>query len=449
MKLYNTLTHQLEEFIPLDKNNIRMYVCGPTVYDRAHVGNARPAVIFDILYRVLQSQFNCVTYVRNITDIDDKIYKTSNAIGIDISKLTSQTTDMYHEDIVALNVKKVDIEPRATAHIRDIIEFIKRIVQNGYAYQANGHVYFDTSADKEYGRLADIKNRISGARIDISDNKRNPMDFVLWKPVSATFPIGWDSPWGKGRPGWHIECSAMSCKYLGQQFDIHGGGSDLIFPHHENEIAQSYAVSNRIMAKYWIHNGHVLINGTKMSKSLGNFYTVHDLLAEFPGEVMRLALMLTHYRSPINFTKNLLLTAQNILNNWYSVIRYNYVCGTEINQEVLTDLSNDLNTPKAIASMYKIVNKIKQGENHLIPTFVNTAQSLLGLLQANPEDWFKRRTGNNIDTGFIEKEIKRRELAKANKDYITADAIRANLIKLGISLQDTPSGTKWKNEHCC
>jgi len=383
-----------------------------------------------------------VTYVRNITDIDDKIYRASKEKNIDIKTLTDETTEMYHSDIFALNVLPVGVEPHATEHITEIIEFIQKIIANGYAYEANGHVYFDTAKFDMYGRLSNVNERISGARIEVSDNKRNPADFVLWKPSDESFPIGWDSPWGKGRPGWHIECSAMSYKYLGEQFDIHGGGCDLIFPHHENEIAQSYSVNGKLPATYWVHNGHVTVNGTKMSKSLGNFFTVNELLSEFSGEAIRLALLMTHYRSPIDFTKELLAKAKAILNRWYTAIKNDYYCGTDIDEKVSISLSNDLNTPIAIARMSDIVSDINRGQKSLIPTFVNTTRSLLGVMTLSPEDWFK---GNVVNKKFIEEEIAKRALAKKNRDYETADAIRKKLLEKGIVLEDTPAGTQWKH----
>lgn len=449
--LYNSRSHKLEIFTPLDVSHVKMYVCGPTVYDRPHIGNARPAVVFDVLYRLLKYEYQpsvrhepCprVTYVRNITDIDDKIYKAASAKGIDIQTLTHETTKMYHIDISALNVLPVDIEPHATDHINDIIKFIRQIIINGYGYISNGHVYFDTNKYCNYGILSNIKERIEGARVDISDNKHTSTDFVLWKPISPEFPIGWDSPWGKGRPGWHIECSAMAGKYLGEQFDIHGGGHDLIFPHHENEIAQSYAINNKIMANYWLHNGHVMINGTKMSKSLGNFYTVRELLAEFPGEVIRLALLMTNYRSPINFTKSILIESKNLLNRWYTAIRTGFSYDETIDEKVLNALKSDLNTPMAIMRISEMATKINQGQKELIPTLVNTARTLLGLLLTEPEQWFKCDTKLNIE--YIEKEIERRTLAKKNKDYATADSIRNNLKEQGILLEDTVIGTQWK-----
>ena len=440
LKLYNTLSNKLEEFIPINENSIGMYVCGPTVYDRAHIGNARPSVVFDVLYRLLKYLYNNVKYVRNITDVDDKIYKSAKSKNISISQLTQETTKMYHDDIEALNVLPVSIEPKATDHIQDIIKFIQRIIDNGSGYISNNHVYFDISTFNNYGRLSNktLDDLINGSRIEISQNKKNPGDFVLWKPVDEEFPIGWDSPWGKGRPGWHIECSTMSCKYLGETFDIHGGGCDLIFPHHENEIAQCYANNKKeVMANYWVHNGHVMINCTKMSKSLGNICTVREILDKFNGETIRLALLMTHYRSPLNFCSDLLIQSKNILDKWYKIILNNKIEETEeINGNILNSLLDDLNTPQAI---YNISLTIKNNEN--LSILVNTCKKMLGILTNNPNDWFHC---SSVDENWILKQIELRSIAKKNKDYKEADRIRNILLEKCIELEDFPDGTKWK-----
>ncbi|MDR0552478.1 MAG: cysteine--tRNA ligase, partial [Holosporales bacterium] len=328
LRLYNTLSGKIEDFVPITRRNVRMYVCGPTVYDKAHLGNARPAVVFDTLYRLLRILYPKVTYVRNITDIDDKIYRAAVERGISMEELTRGTIERYRADTLALNVLPPDVEPRATEHIADIIKFIKRLVTNGSAYVANNHVYFDVLKYKNYGALSkkNIEDLIAGARVEISENKRNPLDFVLWKPADENFDIGWESPWGKGRPGWHIECSAMAHRHLGFPFDIHCGGLDLVFPHHENEMAQSCSFggsrSPHTMAAYWVHNGHVNIDGAKMSKSAGNFLTINDTLREYDGEVVRMSLLMSHYSSPINFSENMLLQARSILSRWYRAVRY-------------------------------------------------------------------------------------------------------------------------------
>ncbi len=450
LRLRNSLSGKIETFQPIDPNNVRMYVCGPTVYDRAHLGNARPAVVFDVLFRILKTLYKNVIYVRNITDIDDKIYKKALEKNISIQELTSQTTKMYHDDIGALNVLPPNIEPKATEHISEMIEIIEKLIKNGNAYESNRHVYFNVSTYISYGHLSkkNIDELQSGARIDISEYKKNPLDFVLWKPIDDAFKTGWDSPWGIGRPGWHIECSAMSLKYLGKIFDIHGGGIDLIFPHHENEIAQSCAISGaKSMAKYWIHNGHLNIDGVKMSKSLGNFFTVHDILEKYDGEVIRLALLMSHYVSPMNFTDSLLIQAKNTLDRWYNVIKnikIDYNC-TKISSAVFSALLEDLNTPKAISEMFELVDKInKTSDLDLINTFVYTARTFLGILNKKPDEWFCRVSQEMQK--WIEQMIEKREDAKKNKLYTEADSIRDELQKQGILLEDTSSGTYWKKK---
>jgi cysteinyl-tRNA synthetase len=441
LRLYNTLSRKLEPFEPIDPKNVRMYVCGPTVYDRAHLGNARPAVVFDVLYRVLRALYGNVTYVRNITDVDDKIYNASVEMGVSVQELTERTIEMYHEDIAALNVMPVDIEPRATEHISDIIEFVGELISNGSAYISNDHVYFDVSSFCRYGALSNknIDDLVNGARVEVSELKRNPLDFVLWKPIDDRFNLGWNSPWGTGRPGWHIECSAMSRKYLGDRFDIHGGGIDLVFPHHENEIAQSCALSKQnAMANYWIHNGHLNIDGAKMSKSAGNFFTVNDMLQKYDGEVIRMALLMTHYSSPQNFSVNTLNQAKSILDHWYSSIRSTNIIETsEIIPDVLDALLDNLNTPLAIS----ILGRARES-GALDSRFVATCRSLLGVMMKDPEDWFCNVS--NEQREWINTKIAERTEAKKNKDYATADAIRNELLERGITIEDTKDGSTWK-----
>ena len=449
LKLYNTLSGKLEEFNPIDENNIRMYVCGPTVYDRAHLGNARPAVVFDTLYRILQKLYGNVTYVRNITDVDDKIYKAASEKNISIKELTEETTKMYHADMEALGVLPVTIEPKATEHIKDIIKFIEGLVSEGNAYVSNNHVYFDVSSFKDYGKLSkkNMEDLISGARVEISESKRNPLDFVLWKPIDERFNLGWDSPWGVGRPGWHIECSAMSRKYLGEIFDIHGGGADLIFPHHENEIAQTCALTRKNkMANFWIHNGHLNINGTKMSKSLGNFLTVHELLEKFDGEVIRLTFLMTHYAAPMNFSFDGLSQAKNILDRWYNSVRNLKIQRTpEIFQDVFETLLDDMNTPKAISILSSKVDEINRSQNlEFASIFVNTCQTILGIMKKSADDWFCCVDCEKKD--WIEKKIQERQDAKKSRDYAKADAIRNELSRCGILIEDTKDGTTWKTK---
>lgn len=447
LKLYSTYSGVVETFHPIDPNHIKMYVCGPTVYDRAHIGNARPAIVFDILYRILKILYKNVTYVRNITDIDDKIYKTAVEKNVSISELTENTTLMYHKDISELNVLPVDIEPKATDHINDMIDFIRNLLEKGNAYISNDHIYFDVSSFKFYGKLSN-KNKadlISGSRIDISEFKRNPLDFVLWKPIDNKFNFGWDSPWGKGRPGWHLECSVMSQKYLGEIFDIHGGGIDLVFPHHENEIAQSCAHnSNEKMANYWIHNGHLNINGVKMSKSLGNFFTVHELLEKYKGEVIRFAFLMTHYASPMNFTFDILNQAKNVLDRWYNtLLNIKFNNSNDIDQEVFEALLDNMNTSKAISILNLRIDILnKSHDSNLAGEFVNTCQRLLGVMQSEPQNWFCEI--NLEKREWIEKKICERNEAKQQKNYQLADSIRDELKKENILIEDTKTGTIWK-----
>ena len=447
LRLYNTLSRSVEEFVPIDRNNVRMYVCGPTVYSRAHLGNARPAVVFDVLHRILRKIYANVKYVRNITDVDDKIYKAAIAENISISELTNKTVKQYHEDIASLNVLPVTIEPRATEHISEIIKFIQILLAEQKAYISNNHVYFDINSAKNYGKLSRKKldELISGARVDISANKKNPLDFVLWKPTDEQFNFGWDSPWGKGRPGWHIECSAMSKKYLGEVFDIHGGGADLVFPHHENEIAQSCALTHQErMANYWIHNGHLTVNGTKMSKSLGNYVTVNELLQRFDGEVIRFAFLMSHYRSSINFSIDMLNQAKNILDRWYTALETSeFIPTEEVFSDVTGALLDDMNTPKAISILHNKIDEInKTHDGTLANIFTNTCRSLLGIMQVRGQDWFR-----NVDENtriWITEQIKLRNIAKEQRNFVEADTIRDELLRKGIIIEDTKDGTTWK-----
>jgi cysteinyl-tRNA synthetase len=426
-----------------------MYVCGPTVYDRAHIGNARSAVVFDVLFRLLKNIYPRVTYVRNITDVDDKIYMKSMESGISIQELTTKTTKMYLEDMKSLKVLLPTIEPKATDHIEHIIKLIEKLIQKEHAYIANDHVYFDVYSFKKYGILSNkrLEDLIVGARVDVSENKKNGLDFVLWKPIDDKFKIGWQSPWGIGRPGWHIECSAMSLEYLGETFDIHGGGIDLVFPHHENEIAQSCAVTGQhLMAKYWIHNGHLQINGQKMSKTLGNFFTVRDLLDKYNGEVIRLALLMTHYVSPINFSIQLLEQAKSMLDRWYNCIRnfHDIKISETISKDVFESLLDDLNTPKAITCVNKLVNSVNHdNDEYKANVLIYTARKFLGVLTISPELWFNN-VSDDTEKEWITKMIEERKLAKEKKDYKKADEIREKLLGQGIILEDTKNETIWK-----
>ena len=365
LKIYDTLSRVKTEFIPLDPKNIRMYVCGPTVYDHAHIGNARPVVIFDVLSRLLRTHYPKVTYARNITDVDDKINARAQELGEEINTITKHTTKIFHQDMLALGSLPPDIEPRATDHIKEMIVMIENLISKKNAYEKDGHVLFSVPSMPDYGKLSKLDKReiVSGARVEIAPYKRDAQDFVLWKPSEEDLP-GWESPWGRGRPGWHIECSAMSNKHLGESFDIHGGGLDLIFPHHENEIAQSKcAHGNKTFAKYWMHNGFLLSEGTKMSKSSGNFYTVHDLLEEFPGEAIRLVLLKSHYRKPLDFSKVGLCEAKTELDRFYNVLRKHAAIPTKKSDTpecVASQLKDDLNTPGAISALHQCLNKLKK-----------------------------------------------------------------------------------------
>ena len=441
-----------------------MYVCGPTVYDFAHIGNARPVVVFDVLYRLFKRIYPKarVTYVRNITDVDDKINAAAHETGEDIRQLTARTADLFHGDMAALKTLPPDVEPRATDHIPQMIAMIQALIDAGNAYAAEGHVLFSVPSWPAYGGLSG-RNRdemIAGARVDVAPYKADPADFVLWKPSSPDLP-GWDSPWGRGRPGWHIECSAMSCQYLGETFDIHGGGQDLIFPHHENEIAQSVcAHGGRPFARYWMHNGFLMAEGEKMSKSLGNFYTVHDLLRDVPGEAIRLTLLQTHYRQPLDFTKEGLSLAKHTLDRFYGALRdfadVEPVYDENDDQDVRRHLSDDLNTPQALAALHGLLhslNACREGERAATGTAVGRTKAallrsaeLLGLLQDDPDAWFRWHPAGA--EAFNEEEVERliaeRVAARKARDFAAADAIRDRLSAVGIVLEDRADGTRWR-----
>jgi cysteinyl-tRNA synthetase len=455
LTLYNSLTRQKESFTPLDVNQVGMYVCGPTVYDRAHLGNARPVVVFDILFRLLKHLYPKVVYVRNITDVDDKINKASYQQGIAISELTTKTIKAYHEDMAALKALPPTYEPLATAHIDQMIVMIQTLMHNGFAYEVEGHVLFEVTKYASYGRLSrrNQDELIAGARVEVAPYKKSPADFVLWKPSSNEQP-GWESPWGRGRPGWHIECSAMSAEYLGQNFDIHAGGIDLIFPHHENEMAQSccaYGVTS--MANYWLHNGHLTVSGDKMSKSLGNFFTVNDLLQTHKGETIRLALLMTHYRQPFDWKDDVLAQAKQTIDRWYGALQQ--VDGeslmetksSEIDSYVLKALKDDLNTPKAIAELHQLSNQLYKSSDpnerlKLAKSLRKTAE-LLGILQDDPKIWCQSISCLLISEEDIETLIQQRQHARFDKDFAKADAIRKELLEKGIHLEDKPGQTVW------
>jgi len=451
MLLYNTLTKTKEVFTPLNPNQVGLYVCGPTVYDFAHIGNARPFVIFDVLSRLLRTHYPKVIYVRNITDVDDKINAAASKREESIADITQRTTAAFHQDMKALNNLPPDVEPRATHHIPEMINMIQTLIDKGHAYDVEGHVLFSVASFADYGKLSrrNQEELLAGARVEVAPYKRDPGDFVLWKPSDEETP-GWESPWGFGRPGWHIECSAMSSQYLGTIFDIHGGGQDLIFPHHENELAQSRCTHDTpILAKYWMHNGYLTIHGDKMSKSLGNFFTVRDILAHYPGEAVRFALLSTHYRQPMDWTENCIEQAKHCLDRLYTALR---TCGavedkSELDASVMEALKDDLNTPLAISRLHDLATTINktpdEAERSHIGGVLKASGGLIGILQKDPEAWF-HGTGAGLSSENIEAQIQARKDARVRKDFAESDRIRDALHSQGIVLEDGPNGTTWR-----
>ena len=436
LTVYNTLTRRREPFVPRDPEHVRIYVCGPTVYDDPHIGNARPVVVFDLLVRFLRTLYPRVTYVRNITDVDDKINDRAAEEKITIRELTERTLARFREDMAALNARPPDVEPRATEHISQMIGMIEELLGHGHAYVASGHVLFHVPSLAQYGRLAgrDREEQLAGARVEVESYKRDPADFVLWKPSDAGLP-GWESPWGRGRPGWHIECSAMSREYLGSEFDIHGGGIDLAFPHHENEIAQSCSAEpGTEFARYWMHNGYLLSEGEKMAKSLGNFYTVRDLLSRHPGEALRLLLLSTHYRQPIDFTEEGLRRARRQLDRWRRTVAGEPPAGTPP-ATVLDALGDDLNSPRAIAALHGL----EGAELH-------AGLRMLGLLEVPHDEWFQGASETGPSDRAIDEQIAARAAARARRDFTAADTIRMQLAEAGVILEDTPAGTIWRRK---
>ena len=437
--IYNTLSRDKEPFAPLDAGHVRLYVCGPTVYDYVHIGNARPVVAFDVLYRLLKRRYPRVTYVRNITDIDDRIMVRAVDNGETIEALTSRTSGAYQSDMLRLGALAPDVEPRATQYVADMVAMIRRLVDNGHAYAAEGHVLFSVPSMSDYGRLSrrSRDELVAGARVEVAPYKKDPADFVLWKPSADDQP-GWPSPWGRGRPGWHIECSAMSARHLGETFDIHAGGLDLIFPHHENEIAQSRsAFGHAIMAKYWMHNGFLNISGEKMSKSLGNFFTVHELLDQHPAEAIRLLLLTAHYRQPLDFTHEGLTQAKATLDRWYGALRGKDArLGNSVPQSVEDALNDDLNTPLAISALHALGD----------PAELRAGANALGLLQQDPEAWFRWTPAGSAgpSDAEIETAIVARQAARKARDFKESDRIRDELKAKGVILEDGATGTTWK-----
>ncbi len=443
LQLTNSLTRKKEIFKPINPKKISLYACGPTVYDSPHVGNARSLVVFDVLYRILKTLYGSnVTYVRNITDVDDKIIDASRKNKMSIEEITNKITNIFHENCKSLNCLEPSIEPKATEHIKGMIEMTASLISKGFAYENQGHVYFSVNSFKDYGKLSNknLDELKAGTRIEVSDLKKNPVDFVLWKPSKNEDP-GWESPWGRGRPGWHLECSVMSEKYLGKNFDIHGGGLDLIFPHHENEIAQSCSNNNtKSFANYWVHNGFVTINREKMSKSLGNIITISDAVNKYSGQVVRLALLSAHYSQPLDWNEKLLTNQKNTLDKWYSIYSEKEKNTSEVD-EVLLD---DINTPGYIAKLHDLYNAASKGDEEKKSKF-NRACKLIGLFDLSKEEWESiKKSKISVSESYIKNKIEEREKAKNNRNFDLADKIRDELSSKGIIIEDQKGKTIWK-----
>ena len=453
--LTNTLTRQKEVFVPADPARVTMYVCGPTVYNFAHIGNARPAVVFDVLYRLLKRRFGRVVYARNFTDVDDKINAAAQEAGLPISTVTERYIEAYHSDMAALGVLTPDLEPRVTEHIPEIIGMVEGLIARGHAYAVEGHVLFHVPSFSAYGALSG-RNRdemIAGARVEVAPFKRDPADFVLWKPSTPELP-GWESPWGRGRPGWHVECSAMIERHLGASIDIHGGGQDLIFPHHENEIAQgTCAHDGELYCRYWVHNGFVTVEGRKMSKSLGNVLLVRDLLDEAPGEAIRFALLGAHYRQPLDWSAEGLAQARRGLDRLYGVLcdlgdLPDVPCVPSLLDTFKATLEDDLNFPGATAELFRIAKAARRAttaaDRAAYKAALRNAGGLLGLLQQDPAAWFGQPRGADGGAARIQRLVEARQAARAGRDYATADRIRAELAALGITVEDHADGSAWR-----
>ena len=452
--LHDTKQGKKIAFEPLEEGKVTMYLCGPTVYNYAHIGNARPAVVFDLLTRVLRRRYE-LTFARNFTDVDDKINAASIETGKPIGEITERFKTAYNDDMGALGVLPPDIEPCATDHIAEMIAMIEALVQKGNAYEADGHVLFNVESHADYGSLSrrDLREMIAGARVEVAPYKRAAQDFVLWKPSTPDLP-GWDSPWGRGRPGWHIECSAMAAKHLGTTIDIHAGGQDLVFPHHENEMAQSTCVHDgAVFARYWLHNGFLSMDQEKMSKSLGNVLLVHDLIEKIPGEIMRLALLSAHYRQPLDWSDETIKSARRMLDRLYGAVR-----GIDVSAAARADakppealvaaLEDDLNSPKAMAEFFALARELNktndETERQRLATSMYAAGDLMGLLQSDPETWFAGHTEGALSAEDIEALIDKRKHAKAERDFDTADSIRDQLAEAGVSIADGRDGTTWR-----
>ncbi len=448
IRLYNTLSRSLEVFRPLDPERVTMYVCGPTVYHYAHIGNARPYVIFGLLARLLRRHYPRVVYARNITDVDDKINAAALAAGLPIGAITSRYTAIFHEDMAALGADPPDVEPRATEHVPQIIRMIEQLLARGHAYEAEGHVLFDVGSFPAYGHLSgrSLEEMIAGARVEVAPFKRHPADFVLWKPSPPELP-GWESPWGRGRPGWHIECSAMSAAHLGETIDIHAGGVDLVFPHHENEIAQSVcAHGGKPFVRFWLHNGFVTVEGAKMSKSLGNLLLISEIRKQAPAEAIRYLLLKAHYRQPLDWSEAALEQARRTLDRLYAVLRdlaHVEAAPVSCPQSVEAALADDLNTPKALAELSALAERARERADPERKGALLAAGELLGLLRHAPEDWFRQRPAP-LEAAEIERLIAERAEARRRRDFARADAIRADLAALGVVLEDGAEGTRWR-----
>lgn len=456
LKLFNTETKQKTDFVPQNPENVTMYVCGPTVWNHAHIGNYRPPVVFDVLARVLRAQFPKVTYARNITDIDDKINAAAEQEGVDISVISERYTQAYHEGLASLGVLPTDIEPKVTDHVSEIHQKIQALIDRGHAYEAEGNVLFDVPSYSGYGELSkrDPEELLAGARIDVASYKKNDGDFVLWKPSKDDQP-GWDSPWGRGRPGWHIECTAMAATHLGDTIDIHGGGHDLVFPHHENERAQSTCAHGAKFVNYWLHNGFVNVNKEKMSKSIGNVLLVKDLLKDAPGEAIRYVLLSAHYRAPLDWTDEVLQQANSSLDRLYGALRkmQNVEVPVDIGEQIpdafAEAMLDDLNTPKALAELFSLSKQANTSDSLEEQVRLKAAMlqsgKWLGLLQQDPETWFSGG-GSADEAAEIDQLIVERAQAKADKDWARADEIRTILADKNVVLEDSATGTTWRIE---
>ncbi len=456
MKLYNTETKTKSEFVPIDPNHVTMYVCGPTVYNYCHIGNFRPPVVFDVLARVLRAKYPRVTYARNITDIDDKINAAAAEQGVEISVISEKFTQAYHDDLAVLGVLPTDVEPKVTDHVAEILQEIQSLIDRGHAYEAEGHVLFSVSSYSDYGQLSkrDPEELLAGARVDVAAYKKDAGDFVLWKPSADDQP-GWDSPWSRGRPGWHIECTAMAAKHLGDTIDIHGGGNDLVFPHHENERAQSTCSHGAKFVNYWLHNGLINMNQEKMSKSLGNVLLLKDLAQEMPGEVIRYILLSAHYRAPLDWSDDAVQQAKSSLERLYGALRK--LAHLDVPADIRSQIpaafdeamSDDLNTPKALAELFALAKQANtaesDGEKVRLKAALLQSGEWLGLLQQDPEAWFSGDS-NDEHAAEIEQLIAERAQAKADKNWARADEIRDELAARNVVLEDSANGTTWRIE---